>query len=106
MASQMRRRAASSLGKWPRVLIVLRICMCRLSTVLVGVDDAADVLGEGEEGDQALPGALPGLERRGAVLAGRPGRAELVEHLAGGVRVGGGIDPPELAGAALALLPG
>ena len=35
IASQISLSAASSLGKWPRVLIVLRICMCRLSTVLV-----------------------------------------------------------------------
>ena len=71
-----------------------------------GVDDSADLLGEGEERDEPLPGAFPDLEGRGAGLAVGPGSGQLVEHLAGGVGVRGGVDPPQFAGAALAFLPG
>src|SRR6266508_3897105 len=40
------------------------------------------------------------------VLLAGPGGRQLVEHLSGGVGVGGGVDPSELAGAALAFPPG
>src|SRR6266540_3218567 len=88
-------------------------CLDRLADLHVqaldgvgGVDDAADLLGEGEEGDDPLPGAVPDLQRGGARLAVGPGGGELIEHLAGGVSVGCGVDPAQLAGAALAFSPG
>src|SRR6266516_4786377 len=45
-------------------------------------------------------------EGGGARLAVGPGGGELIEHLAGGVSVGCGVDPAQLAGAALAFSPG
>src|SRR6266566_2388174 len=59
-----------------------------------------------KEGNDALPGSVPDGESGGACLARGPGLAELVEHLARLVGVGGGVDAAQFAGAALAFLPG
>ena len=40
-----------------------------LDNLIRRVDDAANLVGEGEEGDHALPGAFPHLERRGTSFA-------------------------------------
>ena len=71
-----------------------------------GVDDAADLVREGEEGDDPVPGSLPDGERGRARLAVAQAFVELVEHLAGGIGVGRRVDAPQLRGAALALPPG
>ena len=105
IASQISRSAASSLGKCPS-------CFDRLADLHVqafdgvgGVDDVADLVGEGEEGDDAVPGAFPDLQGGGAGLAVGPGCCELVEYLAGLVGVRGGVDAPQFAGACLAFFP-
>src|SRR3989304_36711 len=62
--------------------------------------------GGGGEGDPPPPGPVPGGEGGGGGLAVGPGAGQLIEHLSGLVGVGGGVDTPELARTALALLPG
>ena len=54
-----------------------------------GADDPAQGRGEGQEGDEPLPGPLPRRRRLG-VLAARVGLAEGVQGPSGGLLVGGG----------------
>src|SRR5207245_10966702 len=61
---------------------------------------------EGGKRDHALAGPVPDGEGGGAGPAVRPGVAELVEHLACLVGVGGGVDAAQFARAALAFFPG
>ena len=58
-----------------------------------GVDDPADLFGEGEERDHSCPRRVSQTWRAAVrVLLFGPGGGELVEYLAGGVGVGGGVD--------------
>src|SRR3972149_3417634 len=62
-ANQMSFVAASSVGKWPRVLMILRTRAWTLSSV-GRVDDASDLGRKGEEGDDVLPRLAPHLDDR------------------------------------------
>ena len=67
-----------------------------------GVDDPAQGRGEGQEGDEPLPGPLP-RRRRLRVLAARVGLAEGVQGPSGGLLVGGGVDRAQGGGDPLAV---
>lgn len=96
--------AASSVGKWPRVLMIFLSSMFRLSKRVGRVDDAPDLAREGQERHHVLPRPAPGQRDR-RVLGAPRACGKRLEQQRGRFCVGRGIDRLERASQRLALLP-
>src|SRR5215208_431872 len=94
--------AASSLGKWPRILTA-RLSFAFRASMAFGVDDPAHRLREGEEGNDSVPVAPPGLRDGGIFSPPRAG-IESVERRLAGVGVLGPVDHAQRRHDGLAIL--
>jgi hypothetical protein len=103
--AHLRRSTGSLLGRevssgFDRLADLAVQCLDRVG----GVDDAAYVGREGEEGDHVLPGLAPGGADHRVALA--PVGLERFERFAGRVGVDGGVDRAQVVCDLLAVLVG
>src|SRR3954464_2597009 len=96
--------AASSLGKWPRILTARLSFAFRALMAVRRVDDPAHRLREGEEGNDSVPVAPPGL-RDGGIFSPPGAGIESVERRLAGVGVLGPVDHAQRRHDRLAIFP-